>query len=60
MLRKNKKVIYEGDWESGLFHGWGKLTISNSRFVDYLGGFEKGYFSGRGTLNYTNGDQYIG
>ena len=60
VLRKNKKTIYEGDWQNGLFHGWGKLTLSNSKFTDYAGSFERGYFSGRGTLQYTNGDKYIG
>jgi hypothetical protein len=39
VLRKNKKIIYAGDWLKGLFHGWGKLNISNSKFIEYIGGF---------------------
>lgn len=60
VLRKNKKVIYEGHWQNGLFHGWGHLALSNSKFSDFIGGFERGYFNDRGTLTYTNGDKYIG
>lgn len=49
---------YEGEFEHGLFNGWGVYTYSNGD--RYEGEFKNDMKWGRGTLTYRDGDKYIG
>ncbi len=49
---------YEGEFENGLFHGYGVYTSSNGD--RYEGQFREDVMSGQGTMIYKNGNKYVG
>lgn len=49
---------YEGEFENGLFHGYGVYTFSNKN--RYEGQFKSDVMSGDGTMTYNNGNRYVG
>ena len=49
---------YEGDWESGEFHGKGTYTFPDGR--RYEGDFESNKFHGKGTMTFPDGARYEG
>ena len=47
-------TFYEGQFDNGLYEGFGRLTFSKSRY--YEGEFAKGHFNGEGI--FWHGDEY--
>ena len=57
-IRKESKYsVYYGDQKDGVFHGYGKLTLSNGDV--FVGEFENGHYS-KGAYLFKNGDIYYG
>ena len=56
-VRKNSKLVYEGKFKDGEFHGRGKQIFEDGV---YEGKFKDGEFHGRGKLTYPAGDIYEG
>ena len=55
---KNKKILYEGEYRSGKFHGQG--TLIDSIGNKYIGKYKNNKRNGKGTNIYTNGNKYVG
>lgn len=51
--------VYEGEWQDGLRHGFGRMTYAEDG-ATYEGGWEHGLESGRGTKRYLDGIEYVG
>jgi hypothetical protein len=51
---------YEGNFENGLFNGYGKITCHDQPKRYYIGQFENGKKHGNGIVKWANGDFYEG
>ena len=52
------EVVYDGEWQNGLWHGKGVLAFSNGE--RYAGEFTEGKFSGSGSYSWPDGSEYVG
>jgi hypothetical protein len=57
-IRKNSKLVYEGEFKDGKFHGRGKVTDAKGSI--YEGEFKDGKFHGRGKVTDAKGSIYEG
>ena len=53
---KNKKILYEGEYRSGKFHGQGTITYPDG--IKYVGKLKYNKPNGQGTMNFSNGTRY--
>lgn len=55
------QTLYEGDFEDGRLHGYGRQLNSLLRFeLEYEGEFKHGVWHGKGTCRYVDGCRYEG
>ena len=54
---KKKKILYEGEYRSGKFHGQGTITYPDG--IKYVGELKYNKPNGQGTMNFSNGTRYI-
>jgi hypothetical protein len=58
LMTGNRKVIYNGDWNDGYIHGFGKYRYSNGDI--YIGDWRDGLRHGRGDYIFKDGSRYSG
>jgi hypothetical protein len=51
-------IEYVGEWQSGRWHGWGKLVQADGDVLE--GQWDRGIFSGEGRLSQTDGGVFDG
>ena len=54
---KDKKILYEGEYRNGKFHGQGTLTYPDG--VKYVGELKYNKPNGQGIMNFSNGIKYF-
>ena len=55
---KNKKILYEGEYRSGKFHGQGTITYPDG--IKYVGELKYNKPNGQGIITFSNGIKYVG
>ena len=53
---KDKKILYEGEYRNGKFHGQGTITYPDG--IKYVGELKYNKPNGQGTMNFSNGTRY--
>ena len=56
--KNNRGDIYKGNFENGLFNGYGKLIEKNGTI--YQGFWKEGKYNGFGKIKFNNGAYYLG
>jgi hypothetical protein len=55
LVGRDGRVVYQGQWQAGLYHGQGTLYYPDSEYAHYQGQFKQGAREGLGWLTLREG-----